>query len=98
MPKIFNLNRIDLGVQALPSDLNRTVTETVEHLQTKAARVTIQQASVRNGRLQIDVFVKNLAGHKLPTAYPSRRVWLNLTVHGRNGQIIFNSGKPKQDG
>jgi hypothetical protein len=98
MPQIFNLNRIDLGVEALPSDLNRTVTETVEHLQTKAARITIQQANVRNGRLQIVVSVKNLAGHKLPTAYPSRRVWLNLTVRDRDGQIIFTSGKLKQDG
>ena len=98
MPKIFNINRIELGVEALPSDLNRTVNETVEHLQTKAAQVTIEKASVTDGRLQIDVSVKNLAGHKLPTAYPSRRVWLNLTVRDRDGRIIFTSGKLNQDG
>lgn len=98
MPKIFNLNRIDLGVEALPSNMNRTVNETIEHLQTKTASVKIQKASVVNKRLQIDVSVKNLAGHKLPTAYPSRRVWLNLTVRGRDEQIIFSSGGLKQDG
>lgn len=98
MPKIFNINRTELGVEVLPSDLNRTVNETVEHLQTKAARVTIQNASVTGNRLKINVSVKNLAGHKLPTAYPSRRVWLNLNVRERDRKIIFNSGKLKQDG
>jgi nitrate/TMAO reductase-like tetraheme cytochrome c subunit len=98
MPKIFNLNRIELGVEALPSDLNRTVNETLENLQTKTARVEFQQASVIDGRLKIDVSVRNFAGHKLPTAYPSRRVWLNLTVRNQDGQIIFTSGELKQDG
>ena len=98
MPKIFNQNRIELGVEALPSDLNRTVNETVAHLQTKTARLAIQQANITEGRLQIDVSVKNLAGHKLPTAYPSRRVWLNLTVRDRDGRTVFTSGKLQQDG
>jgi len=98
MPKIFNLNRIDLGMEALPNDLYRTVNETIENLQTKTAKIAIQQTSITNGRLQIDVSVKNLAGHKLPTAYPSRRVWLNLTVRDQDGRIIFTSGKLKRDG
>jgi hypothetical protein len=98
MPRIFNRNRIELGVEALPSDLNRTVNETIAHLQTKTARIAIQQASVKDGLLLIDVSVENLTGHKLPTAYPSRRVWLNLTVRDRDGQIIFSSGNLKQDG
>ena len=29
--------------------------------------------------------MENLGGHKLPTAYPSRRVWLHVTVRDRNG-------------
>ena len=98
MPKIFNRFRVELGTEALPSDLNRTVAETQAHLETKAARITIQQATVDAGRLQVGVSVENLAGHKLPTAYPSRRVWLNLTVRNRQGDLVFTSGKLKQDG
>jgi hypothetical protein len=98
MPKIFNRFRVELGVEALPSDLDRTMAETQAHLETKAARITIQQATVDNGRLQVGISVENLAGHKLPTAYPSRRVWLNLTVRDRQGSIVFTSGKLKQDG
>jgi hypothetical protein len=98
MPKLFNRYRIELGVEALPSDLTRTMVETQAHLETKAAKIAIEQASVKEDRLQMDISVKNLAGHKLPTAYPSRRVWLNLTVRDREGRTIFTSGKLNRDG
>jgi hypothetical protein len=98
MPKLFNRYRFELGVAALPSDLTRTMEQTVAHLETKSAQVVIRQATVRDGRLQIDVSVRNLAGHKLPTAYPSRRVWLDLTVRDREGRTIFASGRLNQDG
>ncbi len=98
MPKLFNRYRVELGVEALPSELTRTMEQTEAHLQTKTAKVGIQQAVVRNGRLQVEVSIKNLAGHKLPTAYPSRRVWLELVVRDKDGRTIFTSGELKKDG
>ena len=44
------------------------------------------------------VFVENLGGHKLPTAYPSRRSWLHVTVRDRNDKVIFESGALRPDG
>jgi hypothetical protein len=38
------------------------------------------------------VTVRNLTGHKLPTAYPSRRVWLQVVVRSGDGQIVLESG------
>jgi hypothetical protein len=98
MPKLFNRYRLELGVKALPSDFARTVQETVSHLESKTARLVVQQVSIVNRHLQIEVSVENLAGHKLPTAYPSRRVWLSLTVRDRDGQTVFASGRLNQDG
>jgi hypothetical protein len=42
--------------------------------------------------------VQNLSGHKLPTAYPSRRAWLHITVADASGHIVFESGKLNTDG
>lgn len=42
-------------------------------------------------RLEFDVRVENLAGHKLPSGYPSRRAWLAVDVR-LGEQIVFSSG------
>ncbi|MCF7957593.1 MAG: cytochrome c family protein [Phycisphaerae bacterium] len=98
MPAIFNKKRNELNVAALPSDLSRTVDETIQHLESKAARLTITNAKLQNGHISMEVNVSNLAGHKLPTAYPSRRVWLSLEVKDRSGNTIFSSGRFNPDG
>jgi len=55
-------------------------------------------ALVPNGNtLEFDVEVVNNAGHKVPTAYPSRRAWLHVVVKSA-GNIIFESGKPDSRG
>jgi hypothetical protein len=38
-----------------------------------------------------------MAGHKLPTAYPSRRAWIHLTVRSKSG-VVFESGAFNPDG
>jgi hypothetical protein len=50
------------------------------------------------GGLEADVFVENLTGHKLPTAYPSRRAWLHVRVQDGNHRTVFESGGLNPDG
>lgn len=52
----------------------------------------------QDGRLAFDVEVRNLAGHKFPTGYPSRRAWLHVVVTGPDGRTIFESGAVADDG
>jgi hypothetical protein len=92
MLRMLNRYRDDLGVTALPQELDASVHRTVQHLQTSAARVTVEDVQVTGDRLRADVVVENLAGHKLPTAYPSRRAWLHVTVQDADGRTIFDSG------
>lgn len=57
----------------------------------KAVRLTAA-TSIAGQAVRLTVDVENLAGHKLPTAYPSRRLWLHVIAYTRNGQVVFESG------
>jgi hypothetical protein len=92
LQRILNRYRNELGVEALPGELTAAVERTVAHLQSESARVSIGGVEVRGGRLEAEVAIENLAGHKLPTAYPSRRVWLHVVVRDSNNRTVFESG------
>ena len=96
--KVLNRYRADLSVTAMPLELTAEADRTIEFLQSQAARVTIRKVDVVASQLSVDVFVENLTGHKLPTAFPSRRAWLHLVVHDANGRTVFESGALNPDG
>jgi hypothetical protein len=90
--------RAELDVAALPQELTLSRQRTLELLQTGAATITIDRAEIRGGRLEAEVVVTNTTGHKLPTAYPSRRAWLRFVVKDRAGRAMFSSGELRADG
>ena len=96
--KVLNRYRADLSVTAMPLELTAEADRTIEFLQSQAARVTIRKVDVVSSQLSVDVFVENLTGHKLPTAFPSRRAWLHLLVRDVNGRTVFESGALNSDG
>src|SRR5207302_9697460 len=90
--------RQDLDVVALPEELTAASERTVAFLQSESARVSIRSIGISSGSLQAAVFVQNLSGHKLPTAYPSRRSWLYVIVKDHEGHTVFESGALNPDG
>jgi hypothetical protein len=56
-----------------------------------AVRIT-GSTSWREGVLELEIRVENRTGHKLPTAYPSRRLWLHVRVVDGSGNPVFESG------
>jgi len=98
MQRMLNRFRDDLAVAAAPQEMDAAVTRTIAHLQSETAKVTVQSLEIRDGHLEAGIAVENLGGHKLPTAYPSRRAWLHVTVRDRNGKTIFESGALNPNG
>jgi hypothetical protein len=98
MLRILNRYRGELGVVALPQELALAADRTVEHLGTSTASVTVLDTRRDGDRMVADVDVRNLAGHKFPTAYPSRRAWLHVTVTDAAGRTVFESGAFSPDG
>jgi hypothetical protein len=95
---MLNRHRDELAVTALPQELDRMRRGTVEFLQTRTAAVRLTSRGRPQGRVEIDVAVENLTGHKLPTAYPSRRVWIHFTATEASGRVLFESGRLLEDG
>jgi hypothetical protein len=92
MLRMLDTYRSELGVAALPEELEAARRWTVQQLQNQTASVAIERVTLSGDRLEIDVVTRNLAGHKLPSAYPSRRAWLELIVRDGGGREIFHSG------
>ncbi|HZX11072.1 MAG TPA: hypothetical protein VFG01_09025 [Acidobacteriota bacterium] len=98
MPKIFNRYRDELGVKALTQELETTSLRTAAHLSSSSAQIKLENITLSEGQLKVEVSIQNQAGHKLPSAYPSRRVWIHFKVTDRYNTLIFESGKLNPDG
>ncbi|MGH9146699.1 MAG: hypothetical protein ACRD1Q_08320, partial [Vicinamibacterales bacterium] len=92
MLRMLNRYRAELGVEALPIELDSSANRTVAFLQSEAAQIEVESARVSATRIEFDISIQNLGGHKLPTAYPSRRVWLHVRVRDGTGRTVFESG------
>lgn len=92
MVRLLNRYRHELGVVALPAELEATANATIRQLQRDTAELTLSKPVYTSGTLSFDVDLRNLTGHKLPTGYPSRRLWLHVTVKNERGENVFESG------
>ena len=98
MEDMLGAHRDELAVTALPAELTAGPRRTTAFLQTQSAHVSVSPPQLAGGSLTFAVRVENLTGHKLPTAYPSRRAWLHVTVTAADGHVVFESGKLNPDG
>ncbi len=96
MQTMLKDNSAELGIKP-GLNFDESILRNREFLKT-SAEVTINGSGVIDGQLSFDVKVRNLTGHRLPTGYHSRRVYLHVQVLDSSEQVVFESGRIRPDG
>ena len=92
--------RTVLGIEGSTSvaGFDAKIAETRELLSTRTATLALDELALDDSTLEVAVRITNNTGHKLPTSYPSRRMWLHLRVVDAAGATVFESGRPDARG
>ncbi|MBP6630911.1 MAG: hypothetical protein KA297_15865 [Kofleriaceae bacterium] len=81
-----------VGSRLAPAAL-RTAAAASEQMLATAAALRLADVHLVGGRLRATVTVINQTGHKLPTGYPFRRMWLRWVARDRAGQVVATGGQ-----
>lgn len=92
IPEVLKRFRAELRPGASDAAFDETIRHTREQLEQRTARLTLEEVRLDSGRLVGALRVDNLTGHKLPTGYPSRRMWLHLRVLDSSGEVLVEVG------
>lgn len=98
MTQLLRDNRQSLKISTPPEAFDRVIADSRKMLQRDTATLTIVQHQDESSVSTISVKIENLSGHKFPTAYPSRRAWLEFVVRDDSGKIVFESGRVNKSG
>jgi hypothetical protein len=80
-----------LALVADPASFDAAIARTENGL-SRASATLAASACVDAETLTLLVTVTNLTGHKLPTGFPNRRMWLHTRVVDASGATVFESG------
>lgn len=93
MLKLMKNNKEALGIDALDEHFDATIAATMKMLQEKSLEATITAGEQMGDSITFSLRLRNKAGHKFPSGYPSRRAFVHFGVINEQGDTIFQSGK-----
>jgi len=93
MQQIYKANIDELGITAEPQHFDSTISRTTRMLQESTLEVSLNEISQTSDTLFLVLSLKNLAGHKFPGGFPSRRAFVEIILLNENDDTLFHSGK-----
>ncbi|MBK9422399.1 MAG: T9SS type A sorting domain-containing protein [Flavobacteriales bacterium] len=94
---LFMLNMLKdngdtLKVTATDAQFDSTIERTNRMLRQHTLLIETTVANRTADTAFVNVKLNNLAGHKFPSGYPSRRAWVELIVTDDNGDTLYHNG------
>ncbi|HRH38756.1 MAG TPA: multiheme c-type cytochrome, partial [Flavobacteriales bacterium] len=92
MLKLLKNNVDDLMLTSSSARFDTTIARTINQLQNSSLLLENTLISRDASQASFDVKLTNLAGHKFPSGYPSRRMVLEFWITDEQGNDLFHSG------
>lgn len=93
MLQLMKEHRAELGINALPEHFDATIEATYNMLQNKSLYSSLEWMGVEEDTAYFQLKLTNRAGHKLPSGYPSRRLFVEFVATTEAGDTLFHSGR-----
>lgn len=90
-------NYTELGINSGVSNLDTTFYYALENLKENLIEIR-SNVDYKDNEVRVNVILKNKSGHKLPTGFPSRRMWVHFYAINEYGDTLFESGKYDSQG
>lgn len=92
LPKLLRQGRALLAPEASDAALLEAEQRSRELLRTQTAKLTLSNVARVGARVELSVRVESLTGHKVPSGYPSRRLFLEVQVRDAAGARVSAAG------
>lgn len=93
MLSLMKRYRQDLGLSASEADFDETIDATLRMLQQQSLDAQLDWMGVEADTAVFRLRLENKAGHKFPSGYPSRRLFVEFILTTSAGDTLFHSGK-----
>ena len=97
MIKLIQDNKEELNVEAADKHFEEMIAKTLNMLQKLSLDLDLTIGEMDNDSIAFDLVLTNKAGHKFPSGYPSRRIFVEFVVITELGDTLFSSGMVDQD-